>query len=291
MADINKLLKISNQIINEYIDLLFNPIYEINEGMYSDKIKMIYDMVLEKYEIIRSMSMEELNFYINKLNVVNIDDNYESVIRVKNKLVDYREILKGIGISSLELGFDKIDNDMEFSIYDALLSTFNIDVIKSLKKKIYSLNSDCSSDNEFIDALKQRLNTSKIELLFNTCLSEVISLNYNVNIDEMPRINIDKIYKKIESVGNNNLKHLVQDTVVLLLTNIMEKLHNIYIVKNNDKNVFKYLVLITQFEVLIDYIDKSKLEELLHLCNSVTNMDNYANMSYVKRLIINKMNK
>jgi len=214
----------------------------------------------------------------------------EAVIRIKNKLTDRKEIINGICISAYELGLYRLDKNMTFSIYDAIVSMINIDTIKRLKDKIYFLNSNCDSDDKFIELLKTRLNISKIELLFNTNVSEIVSLYYNTSIDDIPRIDEVKVRNKIKLLNNKKYNSLIENTVIIFIARLVQELAKIRNVKNNDRDVFKYLVAITQIEILIDYLDKNKLQELYDFCIKMTNDENIASMNNIKKLVKNKMN-
>lgn len=282
--------RLGSQIIDKYIELLVSPIYAMDEDMLVRMVESILDMVIDEYELLHSIGKKEIDLCINKVNSGDKSNNYESIVRIKNKLVDCKEILNGMYITTLELGLNEIDNDMKFSIYDAIISMINIDVIKILKNKIYSLESSCDSDDRFIDLLKQRLKISKIELLFNTSVSEIVSLYYNTSIDDMPRIDINKIKNKILKLNNPKLNNLIHNTIVIFITKNVRELSKIRIVNNNDNDVFKYLFTITQIEVLINYLDKNKLKELYDFCIKMTNNENIASMENVKRLVKWKMN-
>jgi hypothetical protein len=233
--------------------------------------------------------MIELEIDIDNIYSDNESDYNESIVRIKNKLTDRREILNGVCISAYELGLNKIDNNMKFSLYDAIVSMINIDTIKSLYNKIYYLKSYCDSDDKFIELLKTRLNVSKIELLFNTNVSEIVSLYYNTSIDDIPRIDDMKIRNKIKLLNNKKYDSLIENTVIIFIVRIIQELAKIRYVRNNDRDVFKYLVSITQIEVLINYLDKNKLQELYDFCIKMTNNDNKISMNNIKRLVKNKI--
>ena len=282
-------LSLSSKIISKYIELLISPIYDIDLDMRSEMVCSILDMVLEEYKLIHNMIESGVDKDIDKIYSNNEDDYNETIVRIKNKISDRREILNGIYITAYELGLDKVDNNMKFSIYDAVVSMINIDTIKSLYNKIYSLESYCDSDDKFIELLKTRLNVSKIELLFNTNVSEIISLYYDTSINEIPRIDDKKIRNKINLLNNKKYDSLIENTVIIFIARIIQELAKIRSVRNNDRDVFKYLVSITQIEVLINYLDKNKLQELYDFCIKMTNNENKASMNNIKRLVKNKI--
>lgn len=282
-------LKLSNEIVSKYIELLVFPIHDIDFSLRSEMVDSILDMVVEEYKLIHKMIELGIDKDIDKIYSNNNDDYNEAVVRIKNKLADRREILNGVYITAYELGLDKVDNNMKFSVYDAIVSMININTIKSLYNKIYSLKSCCDSDDKFIELLKTRLNISKIELLFNTNVSEMLSLYYNTSIDDIPRIDEMKIRKKIRLLNNKKFDSLIENTVIIFIARIVQELAKIRNVRNNDRDVFKYLVSITQIEVLINYLDKNKLQELYDFCIKMTNNENKASMNNIKRLVKNKI--
>jgi len=58
----------------------------------------------------------------------------------------------------------------------------------------------------------------------------------------------------------------------------------------NSVNSTKLQAEITQIEILIDYLDKNKLQELYDFCIKMTNDENIASMNNIKKLVKNKMN-
>lgn len=290
MNSYEECLSLSGKIISKYIELLVSPIYDVDLDMRSEIVDSILEMVLEEHRLLYKIDKLEIDRFIDLVCSSYDNNEDEAVIRIKNKLTDRKEIINGICISAYELGLYKLDKNMTFSIYDAIVSMINIDTIKSLKDKIYSLNSNCLSDDKFIELLKTRLNISKIELLFNTNVSEIVSLYYNTSIDDIPRIDEVKIRNKIKLLNDNKYNSLIENTVIIFIARLVQEVAKIRNVKNNDRDVFKYLVAITQFEVLINYLDKNKLQELYDFCIKMTNDENMASMNNIKRLVKNKMN-
>ena len=283
----DEILEIGNKIINKYIELLVYPIDDVDLVMRSELIDDIFELVLEEYNLIRIINKDDIDKYIYMLG--SKDANNEAVVRIKNKLTDYNEILNGVCINLNELGLNDIDCNMKFSLYDAIISMINIDTIKSLYNKIYSLKSYCDSDDNFIELLKIRLNVSKIELLFNTNVSEIIALYYDTSIKDIPRIDVNKIRSKIKMLNNKKYNSLIENCVIIFITRIIQELAKIRNVKNNDRDVFNYLGYVTQIEVLINYLDKDKLQELYDFCIKMTNDENRISMNNIKRLVKNKI--
>ena len=278
---------ISKQIIDNYIDLLYSSIYKDNYNMYNDLVLKIRDLVFQEYMIISSFTLDEINMYLEY--DFNNDDSYDlNVIpRIINRLVAYKEIMYGKSISTLEFGLEVFSNKIDFSIYDSILSMINLDIIKSIKNKIYSLNYDCDGDRRFVNLLKKKLNYSKINFLFNSSMIEMLSLFYNTDIDKIPKIDELKIKDKISKFNDIEIRNSFTSTLLVAFDKNIKKLVSIDNINNNVDDVFNYLVLITTIEILISYMDKNLLKICYDYCSSIDNSN--LGVNNVKTLIKNKI--
>lgn len=286
MEYLEKIYRISNQILNKYKSLLSmsNTVVASNDK-YKELIDEIKELVRKEYYMVHSLSQIELELSletIKELGLIYID---ESWVRVLSKILEYREIYKRNTIKSGNLGIEFIPKDLEFSIYDVMLSMVDIETIKKVKDKIYNLVVSCDSDRRFVYSLKEKLNNSKEKLLFKGVSSEVIALYYNTDIDQIPSIDISKIK---ETTKNINIDNILNKSVELYITKILDTLagNTFY---NNPEDVFTYLTLITQIEVMINYMDKSTLDKIYRYGSQITNMNNSNNMDTAKKLIRRKM--
>ena len=185
---------ISKEIIDNYIKLLYNSNYKENSSSYTNMINNIKKLVLQEYVLIHSMTLKEIEQYLDK-DCNETEYNLDVIPRIKNRLVAQKEILLGKNISPTELNLNSIPINIDFSIYDVILSIINLDIIKRLKNKIYFLNSNNNNDKLFIKSLKQKLNTSKIEFL-----SLIIFFIFSATSPVSPHIPITG-YMTLYSVG------------------------------------------------------------------------------------------
>ena len=287
MNKLDECYTISSGIISKYIELTCLPIYTISNDMKQDKINEIKILVEEEYKIIHSMSKIDIKLCLEKID--NNDNKYDTAVlaRIRNKLEDYNEVLNGNYVTINELGIKNIPKDRMFSSYEIVLSMFNIEIIKRMKDKIYTLNPSCNKDIIFINNLKKQLEASKITFLFNESASELISLYNNIDIEQIPNIDINKIINKISR--NINLNNVITSTAAVYTKKILSIISCMPKIKNNPNDVFDYLSLITRLEVLISYLDKNTLNMVYNYCKNITNKENNINMILVKKLIKEKI--
>lgn len=274
---------ISREIITKYIELILLPIYTISNNMKQDKLNEIKTLVNEEYKIIHSMSSVDVKLCLEKVN--DNDNNYDSaaLTRLRNKLEDYQEVLNGNYITTSELGIKNIPQDKAYSSYEIILSMFNIEVMKRMKDKIYSLTPTCDKDIKFTNNLKKQLEASRINFLFNESTSELISLYNNVDIDQIPRIDIKNLKNK--KIRNNSLNNIITGTSAVYVKKILDILSSMPKPDNNPSDMFDYLTLITRLEVLISYLDKNSLKMIYNYCNCIINKENKIKMILVRKLI------
>lgn len=280
---------ISKEILDKYVEFLYSPIYAVSSVLHDSMVSEIRRLVLEEYVLLHSMTLDEINFYLKQ--EYSEEDGYDLDVIPKliNKLVATRDVLLGKVITTSELGFESFLGNMEFSIYDTLLSMINIDVIKILKNKICALEATCDGDIKFINLLQQRLKISKIQLLFNSSTSEILTLYHNTGIDETPSIDIKMIENKLERFNSKEMKNTIKYVLSVLMDKNINEIVNTEIVNNNSQDVFRYLVIVTMIEVLISYMDKDMLKNYYdYCCDMITDM-NKASVENVKRLIKNKI--
>jgi len=322
MDKLKKLFDMSEKIILAYADLMFFNEDICDNDIQSDIIDNIRDLVIEEYNLMQKITMDEVNDYMEIIN--SYETNNEWVLsRVKNKLIECKELLNNNFITSKELGITSIPEEIKFSIYDAIMSLITIDTIKYLTKKIYFSNPKCEKDKIFIDTLKNKLETFKVNFLFDNSLSELLALSNEINVNKMPVINVDNIKNKINRLDNNNFNMVIESIAFYYSKNAIDSLteiikifdynprldivvvdDNLYyynnvrlfidIVKNcrnNPKYIFSYLTLTTQLEVLSWYLSDDMVKSVeKYFSDKVSNFNNGIIVGYVKKLIRSKKN-
>lgn len=289
MDKFNNCYNIAKEILDKYVDFLYSPVYAMDDEMHNLMVDEIRKLILQEYILIHSMTLEEINGYLEWKYLE--DDGYDLdvISRLNNKIMAHREIIQGKVITASEINFELVPGNIEFSIYDVLLSMIYIDVIKLLKNKIYSLNATCEKDENFINLLQQRLKISKIKLLFSSFPSEILTLYHNTGIDETPRIDIDMIKNKLKKLNTKEMNQAINNVIYITADDKIDEIINTEKVNNNADDVFDYLVTVTMMEVLISYMDKDTLELYYEYCSEMINDKNRISVENVKRLIKNKM--
>ena len=291
MNKLDKCYDIGNTIIEKYIELISFSVFWGANNQNKELINEIKKLITEEYELYSTMNIDEINLYIKLLSNESLYDDSSTVSRMQNKLENFSEIHNNRFFSGKELGREDFFGDMKFSIYDIMISIINIDAIKSIKSKIYSLTANTNKDRIFIDELKFRLELSKSELLFSLSTSEMIALCSNANIDEINNFNVSKLNSLLQKheCADNYLKAAYYNTAVVYMKNILDKLSVIYTVGDDAKDVFYYLSLITRIEIIISNMNIDTLSTIYNYCCEITNDSNENSMLIVKRLIKEKL--
>lgn len=280
--------KISEEVFDSYIDFLYSPVYATNNTLHNKMVKKIKELVLLEYDIIHSLSLEDVDEILENLPAED-NDEYDPLVisRIKNKLSDYKQILLGNSCDLFELNID-IDNDTDFSIYDAILSMINIEIIKNIKKKIDLLVATNKDEERFINSLKQKLKLSKIQLLFSTNLSELLTLYNNTSIDETPSINIIYLKNIINKLNDESIKYAIENTMILCIKKTIDELCDDEYINLDPQGVFRHLIYITQLEILISYMDKNTLRIIYEHLINIDN-DKKPGINNIKKLMKRKI--
>lgn len=285
MDKIKELHDVCQQIINLYTELIISDIYETSGYMNTVMIKELKKSIEEENNILRTITLEEIKLYLKEPHSEN-----ETEIRLVNKLINHKEILHGRYLTGDILSLRGISGDMKISIYDVVLSKLNVDLIKELKRKIYNLNVCEHSDEVFIGLLKKALKESRLSLLYETSLSEMLILEHNNDIDKMPNIDLTIVGNAISTLSIDTLGRVSETVIDKYIMDVLKKIANTSNMRNNYIDVFTYLVTITQVEMLLDYMDRELLDMFYYYCDININSSNRTSMEYVKRLIRNRIN-
>lgn len=280
MNTLEELYSISSKIIDKYSNLISLPSNTISTIAYQELINEIKDLVYEEYKIVHSMSKIDITISLEKIKLLNHTYNKKVIDRVTTRILDYREVIKNNTVSTSVLDIKTIPQDMEFSTYDVIISMIDIETIKRIKEKIYSLVISCETDRKFVIALKEQLRLSKYDFLFSGLTSEIVALYHETNIDNIPYIDINKI----KSLKEININNKINEAITVYTRKILNTLSNT-VLYNNPKDAFHYLTLVVGLEVLITYMDKALLNEVYRYCSNTNN--NY--IENIKKLIRKKM--
>lgn len=286
MDKFNEIFNISSLILDKYAELL-----TMKDGSKDSLIREIRSLVLEEYKLFHQLTLEDATDIISKLDCIAFGDCVEVIERINIKLKNLIDEYQNSMIKCSEFGISYLPVYMNVSLYDAIVSMTHIDTIKSLKIKIDSLNITNDGDRRFVNSLNKHLEESKRRHLYWYSLSEIISLSYSGNIDMIPRIDLTKIkerLKQVKQIDEKSCNHSVATAIMSIAEYVINDFAKINKLDNNPKDIFRYLSYVTEIEVLISYMDCTRLEELEKYCNRLINDRNAPSLNNIKRLIRKK---
>ena len=316
MTKFMELHEIAEEITKIYDDMYIltsKKIISANSSEYSNLIEQAIILMLRESTILSSLKIKELeevlddlrkmlieNFgacieedistvegtkeFLNKLsNSPNRDEynfNIDVILRIFERLNNQIFILCGDAIK-IKLEFEDIQlATYDVSFEDSIISILNIQVLKKLKDKIYRLIPNSRSDIKFIESLECNLESSKLTYFYASFMAEIFALFASNRIDNIVMPTIEQL--KIMSIFDDDLYNRFLVSKAKIAAN---ELANLEYLENNPNCVFYFLRLVTSFEVLINNMNKSCLEELEEYCVSLTNEKNYPCMEGINKFV------
>lgn len=287
IEELKELVILENKIVSsmtmEEIDKCFSELKELIKNNYED----VENENLETFEDIEICLTLLLDDYGHTNQPYDIDALLRCFDRLKNKC----DILCGEGLymkvnqTKNELVNNKDNKKYEVSVWDVLTSSLNIDVIKSLKTKIYALVPYQTEDSEFIEELKFNLKYLQIQTLFGNFASELKAIHANNDIDKIKNTDIEKI-KKTNILDQGDIYEFILEEAkgkADELSGIEEQL------SYTPDTVFEFLKTITSFEILVSKLDIESLKELYNYCKELSNQKNYPCMSGINNFVKTKI--
>lgn len=284
MLKLYQLAELSKKRDKLYPILITLSAYRVNDELLEEVISKLTKLSSIEETIINNISSQELDTYLNEL-----IKNSQSEPRIFGRLLNKQEILIGNLVERKHLSQYPLPSNLSVSTYDFMLSKINIDVMKSLKRKLDDLIADCDSDIEFIEMLKEELELAKIDYLHRNLTSEILALNANNDLDEIPTLIMPPLKNKDDVDSSES--DLTERMLSLYISTTLSKIENTQIIENTPSKVFAYLLSITRLEVILDYMPENVREDFYN--QYVTNQPNKTNPSiqYVKELIKQKLSK
>ena len=284
---LNQVYEISAQIENMYAELLYNDFYTKNLTKRHELIRKIRALVIQEYNLLRTMSLEELNLYFEGKAKPIKKYPHRVNERVYNKMLNLNSHLnENDYITGKELGISSIPSNMCFSMYDVIISMIEIDVIKRLREKIYSLIITNEQDFIFTQHLKNRLRNSAFDLLYHMSTAEMIALTYSGSIKAMPRISKTRIQNNLKGISKNFSSDDIEEVLESYARSTIDRMAKVEVLENNVKDVFNYLVDYTRLEVLVNTCSmRRSLESMSNYCTEISSPQNVDSLMAAKRLI------
>lgn len=264
---------VSYDIIESY-DLLASLLFSKECDKYTDDVKLILGnlkklltMESSKYNTIY---LEDIMFYTNELK--KIPQSWHDLVdfRICYRLACVYDRLRNYTINLADL-FPEFNIDYELGIRDVINSKIEIDTYKLISNKLKKL---CLIDEKSIDYKSKLLNLNNQYVVLKLCmreLEEIILLKYNFDIEKFPDIDLSIVEDKISvDMGcNTKVRDIVKDKIYNDVISLIDRLKIMTLDPNNIGNIYDNLFLTAHLEILLDYLDIDKLNEVSLYCDNI----------------------
>ena len=263
---------ISDKVVSRYNELYYIMLEHclkdtsIDELYVSDILKLIFD----EFEVYNTLSYDEINIFLKVIDNSNLDDNM-TFFRFENKLKTLKDMHLNIRINKNILNLDIIPDNLEFYIFESLISLIDIEMMKRLKFKLDDIYVNDYESLSFINSMFREFNEMMIYQCFDNSLSEIIYLKCNMDISKIPFINIKGLITFIDNIlklENDVYFKPIDSTMMSFSKIVIDRLVSEEFI-NNPRSIFNFMALITRLEILIEYIDKEGLYALIDYCNEI----------------------
>lgn len=316
MMKFMELYDIAKEITNIYDEITFltsKKIISPNSDEYNNLIERAKILVLRESSMFSSYKIEELDEFLDDLRKIlkyhfplDIEDDLSTVegteeilkkltnsqnrdeykydidvlLRVFDRLKNQTFILCGDVVRVKLKTNNKELITYDVSLWDSIMSSLNMQTLKNVKDKIYSLVPSNRSDIKFIESLKYNLECSKFTYFYATFMAEIFALYAFNDIDKINVLDIERL--KNLSIFDNDLYNsfLLNEARI-----IADNLASLEYLENNPECIFYFLRLVTSFEVLITNMNKNSLKEIADYCISLTNENNLPCMEGINKFV------
>ena len=263
---------ISDKVVSRYNELYYIMLEHclkdtsIDELYVSDILKLIFD----EFDVYNTLSYDEINIFLKVIDNSNLDDNM-TFFRFENKLKTLKDMHLNIRINKNILNLDIIPDNLEFYIFESLISLIDIEMMKRLKFKLDDIYVNDYESLSFINSMFREFNEMMIYQCFDNSLSEIIYLKCNMDISKIPFINIKGLITFIDNIlklENDVYFKPIDSTMMSFSKIVIDRLVSEEFI-NNPRSIFNFMALITRLEILIEYIDKEGLYALIDYCNEI----------------------
>ena len=282
---------ISDKVVSKYNELYsimveyFLEDCSIYEPYTSDILKLVFDEI----KIYDTLSFDEINLFLKVVDKCKSDDDMVA-FRLKNKLDTLRNMYLNVRIDKNILKLDSVPDNLEFYMFDSLISLIDMEMMKRLKYKLDNIYANNYDDLSFVNLMYREFNESMIYQCFDNSLSEIIYLKYNMDIGKISFIDIGNLVSfidKILELENDSYFNPIDDTMMSFSKIVIDRLVSEEFM-NNPKVIFSFMALVTRLEILVNYMSNDRLIALLNYCNEINtcndfNIENVVNV--IKRRI------
>lgn len=265
---------ITSYEIIECYDLLASLLYSKDRDKYNEDIMIILSslkkLIKKEYDKYNTVCLDEIMFYTSELR--KIPENWHDLVdfRICYRLACVFDRLREYTINLMDL-FPEYGIDLELGIRDVINSKIEIDVYKMISKKLRGLYLNDDKSNEFRDKLFNLNNQYVVLKLCMRELEEIILLKSNFDIDKMDDIDLSIIEDKLSVQTGDDVKirDIVKDKVYKDVISLIDSVKRMTLDENDVKSIYDNLFLTVHLDVLLNYLDIDKLNDVQLYCNNI----------------------
>lgn len=287
----NKCYKASLEVINLYDKL--NDILIDNNAKFENYIYILNKIkkaIIIEDNIYNKLEINEIKEFINKIEFNSLIRDYTYTdIRICSKLAYMSDILTGQSINNNGL-FTELEDDFKISISDLINTKIALDLYKLIRTKIDSLSLNDKKSLLIAKKLKEEDVQQFIYKISLRVLGEKLAINHLFDIYKIKDIDFSIIESKILDIFNIdiNISNIINKKIYTNIIETIDILQTLTINPDDYNKIYDNLVYTSQIEVLIKYLNKKQLEELLIYCNQI-NTSNKLVIGNVKKILTNKL--
>jgi len=274
---------ITSYEIIECYDLLASLLYSKDYDKYTEEIKVILSnlkkLIKKESDKYNTINLDDIMFYTSELKKIPMIWHDLVDFRICYRLACVYDRSREYTINLIDL-LPEYEIEFELGIRDVINSKIEIDTYKMISRKLKKLILNDDKSKEFRDKLINLNNQYVILKLCMRELEEIILLKSNFDIDKMPDIDLSIIEDKLSvKMGENvKIRNIVKDKIYNDVISLIDRIKVIILDENDISSIYNNLFLIVHLEILLDYLDINKLNDIQLYCNNI----------YTKNLLIKK---
>ena len=288
----DKLFLITDEIVNSYNELLLLSIFDEDSiDRYFLLFEKLEDLVKKEFEYYNKFEKKDLSICLNKLSNMNENEMDLKNVRIGFRLSCIYDRITNNTINLKEL-FPQFNIDIELGIFDLNNSKIVIDTYKLINNKLNALVCYDDKSNMDVDRLSKLNMQNAIYKISMYETSELLGLISLYDLDSIISIDFkmidEKYYKKFGK--KIDIHSIVKDKFYTTSIELINRLNKNGLDGNNIVNIYDNLYLVSQLEILFDYLSISELFKISMYFDN-TNIDSKLIVNNVKSLIRNQFNK
>lgn len=259
----------SRNMINLYNELEENILKNNNIHKLETKIKTNVIKELDSYSNLSNNDLLSLQLELQSLLNSN-DVSNECIFRINTRLETSFDKKCKNTIKNGNL-LKELDPNLEFSILDLINSKITIDTQKLVYNKISNLIADSDDTKNYIMMLKDIDKIYLISYLNLYEVSERLLINSSFDVERIPSFSFKELEENIFNDKGLNIDIIANYNNIFYLTsvNLIETIYQSKFNPSRVTSIYNNLYYVSKLDVLINYLNKEQLHNLLNLCNKL----------------------